>query len=181
MRPESGSTGARYAAALRVGLGALLIPIGLVLVILAIALRGAYPTGITRPYATALGVTGGIAIVVTLIALVSRSGDRREKMRSPLGIVALVTGAVSLLAFVVLVLGNASIGRDHTLPTAARFVPVGLGIVAALLGVLGMATSRGDAPRIRASSAALVMGLGSAIVPLWLWTNHCYLFKVDCL
>jgi hypothetical protein len=168
---------ANRASAFRFGLRVVLIAIGSVSLVAAIPLGGVYPTGITRPYAIALGVTGAITIVVALLTLVGQPSGHRESARSRLGTVALVAGAASLLAFVVLVLGNASTMQDHTLPTAARVVPVVLGIVAALLGVLGIATSRGDAPSFRASFAALLMGLGSAIVPMSLWASSCYLFE----
>lgn len=148
-------------------------------VVLAVAVHGMYPTGLSGPVAVTLGMTGGIFIALALLALVTRP-KAHEGAPPHLAIAALVVGAASLLSFIVLVLGNLSISQSPTLPTAARVVPVGLGVVAALLGVLALATLRGDASRIRASCAALVMGLGSATVPMWLWATHCYLFEVEC-
>jgi len=162
-----------------VGLGAMLAVVGASLVVLAVAVHGTYPTGLSGPVAITLGATGGIFIALALLTLVA--GPQAPREGTPhLAIAALVVGAASLLAFIVLVLGNLSLSQSPTLPTAARLVPVGLGVVAALLGVLGLATSRRDASSIRLSSAALVMGLGSAIVPMWLWVTHCQLFELNC-
>lgn len=162
---------------LGVSLAASSILVGAGLLALAVAAWGRYPTGLSGPVSVVLSATGGILILLAILTVSVRPRIHREGIPRYFGIVALAVGAAGLLAFALLVLANLSVTQDHTLPSMARFVPVGLGIVAALLGVLGIATSRGDSVRIRTSAAALVMGLGSALVPLWLWGSHCYLFE----
>ena len=158
-------------------LGVSLAMVGASLMFLSAAAHGEYPTGLSGPVSVVLGITGGIFILLAIIALIPGRRSSREGDRPYLSVAALAVGIASLLAFIVLVVANLEMYRDHFLPAAARFVPVSLGIVAGLLGVLGIGMSRGDTTKIRASAAALVMGLGSAIVPVWLWTSYCYLFE----
>ena len=179
-RHQAQGAGLPIARISRVGVGLLLLVVGAVLTLGAVALWGQYPSGITQRYATAIGVTAVISVTLGLLTLVAPPA-RAEGSLSWAAAAAMAIGVVSLASFVILVLGNASIGSDHTLPTSARIVPVALGAGAVLLGVLGLVRARGNALTIRGSIAALVMGLGSAIVPIWLWQSACYLFETDCL
>lgn len=160
-------------------LGIALALLGVSMAALAVAAHGRYPIGLSFPVSVVLAVTGGGLIVIALLTLVSWPRSRREGDSLRLGVAAVAVGSVSLLALGFLVIANMSISQDHTLPRTARFVPVALGFAAVFLGAAGVARSHGDTSRIRMSTAAIVMGLASAILPLWLWTSYCYLFE-DC-
>lgn len=143
-----------------------------------IVLWGRYPSGITHPYAIALA--GMALVLVTLGLWALKDAPPGGSSTSSTGLVAAALGSASVVSFGILVLGNASITADHTLPTSARLVPVMLGSVAVLTGIAGLVGAHGSPRTIRTSTVAIIMGGVSAIVPLYLWMSACYLFEVDC-
>jgi hypothetical protein len=161
----------------------LLVVGALLLVWGAVAFYGEYPTSIANPWSEVLGVTGGTLLVVAILLLLPLPRRPMGEAHRGLTIAAASLGTASLIAFALLVLARSGIlpcCGDRTVPTSGRIVPPVLGIVAVCLGLWDLVRSRRDALRIRGSLAGIAMGLCSAIVPIWLWLEHCDLFKSGC-
>ncbi len=141
------------------------------------------PTSIANPWSEALGVTGGTLLIVAILLLLPVPRRPMGEAHRGLTIAAASLGTASLIAFALLVLARSGIlpcCGDRTVPTSGRIVPPVLGIVAVCLGLWDLVRSRRDALRIRGSLAGIAMGLCSAIVPIWLWAEHCDLFQSGC-
>jgi drug/metabolite transporter (DMT)-like permease len=170
----------RYRA-FTVAAGVLLALGGVVLIAGAVFFRGDEPTAISDPWSDVLAVAAATFLVVAILALLPDRAPAANQRRSPITFVAVLVGAASLVVFLVLVPGRAQLCcEDHTVPTIGRILPLILGVVAVVLGLWGLAVARGDARRVRGSLAAIAMGACSALVPLWLWTGYCNLFRSGC-
>jgi hypothetical protein len=157
-------------------LGGLVVLVGLALAIASIGVYGEYPTGLSTPFAVVIGI-GAIVIVGTgVIAFGLPRGVATRSRPTGFGLVAMIAGLVSVIVFVILVGANLSMTQDTTIPTAGRWLPVALGGLSGVLGILGLVTARGDGPSRRLSLTAILLGLGPALASIWLWSQSCWLF-----
>ena len=156
--------------------GGLLLVLGIAMLLGVVGLMGMYPSGITGPYAVALG---GMAVVPFVLARWSLApGAAAEGPVSAMARLAATIGGLSVLSIAFLLFGNADVGADHTLPASVRLAPLALGSAAL---VLGLVARRGANERTRrACTSAAVMGAVSALVPQYLWSFACHLFVSGC-
>jgi hypothetical protein len=167
------STGPR---ASRPVVGAFLVTAAVVLAVGSVAAWGEYPTGLSQPVAVVLAASATTLLIIGILAFgFPRWGSTRPSP-SPMAIAGLVVGLASAVAFAVLVGANLSMTQDSTIPTAARWVPVVIGAIAVVLGLIAFLTARGDGPSRRIALAGAVLGLMTAATSIWLASANCALF-----
>lgn len=157
-------------------LGGLLVLVGLLLAVGSLVVFGEYPTGLSTPVAVAVGVSAIVVFGTGLLALGLPRGRATRASPTPAAVAALIAGIASATVFVVLVGANLSMSEDTTIPAAGRWAPLVVGGAALVLGIVGLATSRGDGPSRRVSLAGALLGLGPAVTAIWLSSANCWLF-----
>jgi hypothetical protein len=141
-----------------------------------VAASGEYPTALSKPFAVVLAASAVELLILGLLAFgFPRWGPTRPSP-SPVAIAGLIVGLASIIAFAVLVGTNLSMTEDTTIPAAGRWVPVVIGAVALVVGVIGLLSARGDGPSRRMSLAGSVLGLATAATTVWLASANCWLF-----
>jgi hypothetical protein len=156
--------------------GGLLVAAAAILVVGSVAAWGEYPTGLSTPFAVVLAAWAVPLLITGALAFgFPRWGPTRPSP-SPAAIGGLVAGIASVIAFAVLVGTNLSMTRDTSIPAAARWVPVVIGAIAFVVGVIGFVSARGDGPSRRMSLAGVVLGLAAVATTVWLSSANCWLF-----
>ncbi len=162
--------------AFRPVVGGLLLATAAVLAVGSVAAWGEYPTALSTPFAVVLAASAVELLILGFLTFgFPRWGPTRPSP-SPVAIAGLIVGLASMIAFAVLVGSHLSMTADTTIPAAGRWVPVVIGAVALLVGVIGLLSARGDGPSRRMSLAGCVLGLATVATTVWLASANCWLF-----
>jgi hypothetical protein len=153
-----------------------LILLGALLTLGAVAASGEYPTGLSTPYAVVLAIAAIVSFGLAVVAFGRPRGEATRSRPSGPAIVAMIAGVASVLVFLGLIGAHLSMNSSPTIPAAGHWIPVVVGGVSVLLGILGVVTAHEDGPSRRMSSAAVLLGLGPAIIAIVLTWRSCYLF-----
>ncbi len=157
-------------------MGVILVVAAAILAVGSVAAWGEYPTALSTPFAVVLAASAGALLITGLLAFgFPRWGSTRPKP-SPIAIAGLIAGLASAIAFAVLVGAHLSMTSDSSIPVAGRWVPVVVGAIALVLGVIGLLLARGDGPSRRMSLTGVVLGFTTAATTTWLASSNCWLF-----